>query len=298
MNCYAFYKVSAISCPGFGPYDGPGGHRRAWGPGTVGHPSLVKAALLALAVAGLSGCNAPGLVRADLSERSTALQEAFRASGLELVQRLKGLLGGSDPDTALDIQTAITLETVRQPPRSVAERRRFQAEAARLDNLLAAGGGAGAPRDSAILAYLADLAGGRSSSQSFLEQGTARQVVALCGPSHALLAPDARVFDEGEENAFLRQACFSWLLGDAAKARGLFYRAKARSGDRTVQAADNPFDLFVQRLRERTGHDLAAHRTRLVGPTPLAGSGTLVGRSPMDFARDGERAAASEAGTP
>lgn len=253
----------------------------------------LQVTLLAAALAMTGGCNSFSGLKSGFSDHASELREAFATTGQELVDRLKGLLGRTDAESTVDIQTAITLEIARQAPTRIADRIRFHAEAERLDNLLGTRAAEEIPLDSAVIAYLADLANGRGIGQNHVSEATANEVLSLCGPSYALLGPDARVFDEAEEDRLLRQSCFSWLLGDAAKARGLLYQAKSYSRSPAVRGAGNPFDLFLWRFKVRTGHDLMAHRVRLAGPDRAPSAGELLGRSPLQYGSAAERAAAT-----
>lgn len=207
-------------------------------------------------------------------------------------QRVRGLkraMHSAAAPLAVDLQTAITLEMLRRVPTRVADRRSFHEAADHLNHLLAARGNRPLTLDSAVLTYLADLANGRGGRHTRLDQAISEQVVALCGPDYALLGPDARLLGETTENRLLRQSCFAWLLGDGAKARGLFYQAKGVTTERVVGTATNPFDLFLQRFKARTGYSLLDHRLRLVGAQPGLTDEESSARTPIGYSTRGER---------
>lgn len=213
----------------------------------------------------VTGCNGlVGTARPDADSRGLAA--VFGTSGQYLVDSLKRLLRGAAGEDALDLQTAITLETARIPPRQVADRRHFQAEAETLDKLLSRKG-AQAPTDSAVLAYLGNLANGQSASASFLSESEEKTVLELCGPTHELLA---HIDSDTESSAeqLLRQSCFTWLVGDSEKSNALFYLARAGNNG-LATGADNGFEAFLRRYEARTGSSLLAHRGRLQdNPSP------------------------------
>lgn len=243
----------------------------------------------------LTGCNSLGLFAVSASDDPAELRLAFSRDAPEArVRELRRHLPGASPSAAVDIQTAIVMELARQVPTRVADRRVFHVEAERLARLLANRPRHQIPVDSAILTYLAELADGRGGADNDLSSTMRDRVLALCGPGYALLGPDARVFDESADDRLLRQSCFAWLLGDGAKARGLFYQAKATADSAELGSAGKPFDLFLWRFKQQTGHDLLDHRTRLVGTHHGVTYAQVLGRSPIEYSDNGERTVSNE----
>ncbi len=225
---------------------------------------IILAIVMVAVAAASTGCNSPYLDTKP-GRGTDSLGDIFLSRGETAIAALKDILRHAPPDDTLDVQTAITLETARLPAGSVSDRRSFQREADQLERLIA-GQGRDTPTDSAVLAYLANLANGQSASASYLSQAEEEAVLKLCGPAHEVMA---HAYDEEESPAhrLLRQSCFTWLIGDSEKSFALYYRAVVSTPSDPVAGEANGFETFLTRLEDETGIDLLAHRQRL-GSTP------------------------------
>lgn len=218
--------------------------------------------LTILLISGLAGCAAGPGRYIDNPPSLEDIQAAFEATGRALISKLKQLMNRSPEVATVDFQTAITLESVRMPPRHVADRGVFYQEADRLDEILNQLPEQHIPRDSAVLSLLGNLASGNIDQDYFLNEYEHRQVVSMCGPSHV----QSSITHLSEEEDMLRQACFKWLLGDAPKSRALFYYLKSGNKGQRLAIGDTAFETFMLRLKQTTGIDLMAHRHRLAVP--------------------------------
>lgn len=228
---------------------------------------IILAISMAIVAAASTGCNSPYL-DTKATRGTDSLARIFLSRGETAIAALKDMLHNAPPEDTLDVQTAITLETARLPAAEVSDRRSFQHEADRLEQLIAREG-RDSPTDSAVLAYLANLANGQSASASYLSQAEEEAVLKLCGPAHEVMA---HAYEERESPAqrLLRQSCFTWLIGDSEKSFALYYRASAADPSARGAAGSNGFETFLTRLEAETGIDLLAHRQRL-GASPQPG---------------------------
>ncbi|MDZ7751172.1 MAG: hypothetical protein U5S82_05805 [Gammaproteobacteria bacterium] len=234
--------------------------------------AIILAISTVIVAAAVTGCNSPYLDTKS-NRDADSLARIFLTRGETAIAALKDMLRNVPPGDTLDVQTAITLETARLPAGQVSDRRTFQQEADRLEQLIARGD-RDTPTDSAVLAYLANLANGQSASASYLSQAEEEAVLKLCGPAHEVLA---HAYEEHESPAqrLLRQSCFTWLIGDSEKSFALYYRASSANPSGRGTAGSNGFETFLTRLEAETGIDLLAHRQRLgAGPgLDLVGAG-------------------------
>ncbi len=249
--------------------------------GKVGQPNLpglvpvmqtvCNLFITAVLAAILAGCMVDPVRHNAVSPPQGAFEEAFKMTGQELIAELRRLQSRLPTQGRLDLQTAITLEALRIQPRYIADRRLFYQEADKLKRMLALQPYANIPRDSAVLAYLANMAGKKNSSQSFLSEEEEGEVLRLCGPSHTTIATEITL-NQKPEIGMLRQACFIWLLGDASKSRAIFYYLRSTPSIAAMEinaslgtSTGNAFDSFIFQLHRKTGVDLLAHRDRLAG---------------------------------
>lgn len=220
--------------------------------------SLIMAATLA-------GCMANPVrnLTQHLSEQPglDEIQRIFEETGKSLISELRRLINYTGEQ--LDLQTALTLETVRLSPAHVADRGVFYREAEKLDSMLSEIPAEEIPLDSAVLDLLAKLASGKPVRQHYLEDEDADDVIRLCGPARAMqMKKDDHLFEKDDD--LLRQSCFKWLLGDAAKSRALFYYLRAGKQENDIELTSaTPFEAFIHRLYQESGIDLMDHRKRL-----------------------------------
>lgn len=227
---------------------------------------IVFVMVMVTVAAASSGCNSPYLDTKP-GRDAGSLADIFLSRGETAIAALKDMLRHAPPGDTLDVQTAITLETARLPAGNVSDRRSFQREADQLERLIS-GQGRDTPTDSAVLAYLANLANGQSASASYLSQAEEEAVLKLCGPTHEVLA-HAYDVHESPAQRLLRQSCFTWLIGDSKKSFALYYQAAVSNPPETATAGANGFETFLTRLEAETGIDILAHRRRL-GSSPQA----------------------------
>lgn len=185
----------------------------------------------------------------------------------------------------VDARTRAALNALRKSPAHVIDRQEFHRSADGLAKLLAKLPDNRAPRDSAVLVYLARLARGDIDGADYLSLADAEQVLRLCGPSHLALRRAALRVTGDRRDEMLRQSCFTWLVGDAAKSRALFLRARTEGVGQGPALGETPLDAFFLRLQASSGIDLAARENAggQGAQPPVAGrssaSGDWVGRA-------------------